>query len=383
MSNLAGWPIPLARDLTTPLVRRLAQRTLRRYEYISISNPQFYATHAGIYALDAYQPGKVPLVLVHGFWSSPEVWVPMLDILRSDPVLRAAYQFWVVLYPSGYPLPLAALSLRQSLREIRQRFDPHGLDRALDHMVILGKSTGGQVARMLVQSSGEVLWDAVFSRPVDQICATPSLRTNLSAAFFFEPEPYIRRAIFITTSHRGTRLARWPGVRLSVSLVRWNHPFRQAWNELTQMNGGSVFRPSFQNRPLSSVDGLTADSPLLTAIDSQSIAPPVTYHSIIADIKREMTRQQVNDGVVAYESAHLGGAASEYIVRASHACEADPDVIHEVRRILHLHLAEWNTVSQLPVACRAIGPRLQLKPFLISAGAAMVSDCAPELCKAR
>ncbi len=48
----------------------------------------------------------------------------------------------------------------------------------------------------------------------------------------------------------------------------------------------------------------------------------------------------MTDGFVRYASAHLDGAASERIVSATHVCEADPEVIAEVRRILHLHLAE-------------------------------------------
>ena len=149
----------------------------------------------------------MPVVLVQGLWSSPAVWIPLLNTLRNDPVLRAGYQFWVVLYPSVYPLPVAAVALRQSLREIRRRFDPNGVDSALDNMVILGKSTGGQVVRMLVEQSGESLWNAVFSRPINQVCATPELRTELAEIFRFQPEPYVRRVIFLTTGHRGSRRA--------------------------------------------------------------------------------------------------------------------------------------------------------------------------------
>ena len=51
----------------------------------------------------------------------------------------------------------------------------------------LGKSTGGQVTRMLVQPSGEALWNSVFRLPIDQICATPELRAQLAAIFFSSP----------------------------------------------------------------------------------------------------------------------------------------------------------------------------------------------------
>jgi hypothetical protein len=44
--------------------------------------------------------------------------------------------------------------------------------------------------------------------------------------------------------------------------------------------------------------------------------------------------------LVDYASAHLDGAASECIVAASHFCEADPEVIAEVRRILTVYSAE-------------------------------------------
>ncbi len=154
--DLGGRTFPMAADLTTPMAIRLSQGPIRNYEYLGVVDPEFYAERAGVYAVDPYQPGKVPVVLIHGLWSSPKVWVPMLDALRSDPALRASYQFWVVLYPSGYSLPTAALSVRRSLRDIRRRFDPHGVDPALDRMVILGKSTGGQTGRLLVQSSGAV-----------------------------------------------------------------------------------------------------------------------------------------------------------------------------------------------------------------------------------
>jgi hypothetical protein len=258
--------------------------------------------------------------------------------LRSDPVLRKSYQFWVVLSPSGYPLPLAALSLRRSLREIRRWFDPHGTDAALDNMVILGKSTGGQITRMLVEQSGAALWNAFFTRPIDQVRAAPELQAYLAAALFFEPEPYVRRVIFLTTGHQGGKLAAQPGVRTSYGLIHRHNPLRLTWAELEAANGYEVFQPSFRNHVPSSADGMQAGNPLLVALDSQPIAPHVAYHSIIANVRRHVPLDGMTDGLVSYQSAHLDGAASEHIVTATHFCEADPQVIAEVRRILHLHL---------------------------------------------
>jgi hypothetical protein len=338
--NVDGRPIFLARDLSVPLVHRLRQIPVRNYEYLGVFDPELYAERAGVYAVDPYQPGKVPVVFVHGIWSSPAAWVGMLDGLRRDPVLRASCQFWVVLYPSGYPLPMAAVSMRHSLREIRQHLDPQGADAALDQMVIVGKSTGGQTARLLVQPSGETLWKTVFARPFDQVDASATLRSELADMFFFEPEPYIRRVVFVTTGHRGSRLARPPWVRLGVELVRRNNPLRRAWAELRDANGPEIFQPFFQDRVPSSVDGLQAGNPLLVAIDSQPIDPGVPYHSIIASIHRRLPPERMTDGLVRHSSAHLDGAASETIISASHLCASDPQVIAEVRRILMVHLAE-------------------------------------------
>ncbi len=99
--NLGGQVLRLAYNLTAPLVRRLAQGPLWSYEYRGVVDPDFYASRAGAYAIDPYQPGKVPVVLVQGLWTGPGVWLPMLNALRADPSLRASYQFWVVLYPIG------------------------------------------------------------------------------------------------------------------------------------------------------------------------------------------------------------------------------------------------------------------------------------------
>jgi hypothetical protein len=267
-------------------------------------------------------------------------WIRMLDCLRADPRLRASYQFWVVLYPSGYPLPVAALSLRRSLREIRGRFDPQGTDAALNQMVILGKSTGGQTSRMLVQSSRDALWTAVFSRPINEINAPPEVRNELAEMFFFEPEPYIRRMIFATTAHQGHKFAGHPGLRLGVSLIRRNNPLIAIRDLLQEANGECVFQPFFQNRPLSSIDGMAAEGPLIVALHEQPISPAVTYHSIIARIHPTFPLEKSTDGLVAYASAHLDGAASEQVVTDGHRCEANPKFIAEVQRILLIHLNE-------------------------------------------
>ena len=202
---------------------------------------------------------------------------------------------------------------------------------------------------MLVQPSGEGLWNAIFARPMSEILAPPELRTELAAMFFYEPEPYVRRVIFTTTAHRGGKLATHPGARLGVRLIRRDKPLRSTWDLLQVANGEAVFQPFFQNRPLSSVDGMEAGNPLITALNAQSIAPKVAYHSIIASLHDGSPPEKICDGLVTYSSAHLDGAASERIITARHACEANCDFIAEVRRILMIHLGETQRWQQVPV----------------------------------
>lgn len=337
---VGGGSLPLAWDLTTPMVDRLSQRPMWAYQYYGVFDPGYYLERAGIYAVDPYQPGKVPFVLFQGLWSRPDEWSPMLNTLRADPVLRAKYQFWVALYPSGYAPPVAALALRRALHEIRDRFDPERRDPALDRMVVLGKSSGGLFAKMLVQSSGRELWDAVFARPIDQIQTTDAHRAELAEMFMYEPEPSIRRVIFVSTGHRGSDLARNPGVRTLERLIHAGDPLLTTRDRLIDDNGRDVFHPTYRHRACSIHDGLNGESPLIKAIDRAPIAAGVVCHSIIGNNRRGRSPERMTDGVVSYASAHIDGAASEKVVKMSHSSETHPEVIAEVRRILHVHLAE-------------------------------------------
>ncbi len=87
--NVGDSPLPMGADVIIPLAFRLAQYPLRNYEFLGVLDPEFYMARAGVYALDPYQPGKIPVVLIHGVWSSPKVWAPMLATLRADPALRS------------------------------------------------------------------------------------------------------------------------------------------------------------------------------------------------------------------------------------------------------------------------------------------------------
>src|SRR5262249_25005453 len=50
----------------------------------------------GLIMLHPYQPGQIPVVLVHGTASSPARWADMYNEIMRDPSMQGRYQIWVV-----------------------------------------------------------------------------------------------------------------------------------------------------------------------------------------------------------------------------------------------------------------------------------------------
>ena len=83
---------------------------------------------------------------------------------------------------------------------------------------------------------------------------------------------------------------------------------------------------------------MSAHHPFIQITSSIAVPPEIPAHSIIP-VKGTGPYEDGNDGVVAYQSAHVDWAASEKVVRWNHSCQGTPEAIEEVRRILLLHAA--------------------------------------------
>src|SRR5262249_13208370 len=145
-------------------------------EYTGFLSADKIQDRAGIYMFEPYQPGKIPVVMVHGLLASPLTWTTMFNDLRADPQLRERYQFWFYLYPTGNPYLATAADLRQELTRLRAELDPAGKDWTLDHMVLVGHSMGGLVSRLLTADSGDDFWKLVADRPLDDLKIAPDTR---------------------------------------------------------------------------------------------------------------------------------------------------------------------------------------------------------------
>jgi pimeloyl-ACP methyl ester carboxylesterase len=330
--------VPLAGDRTTPLAVQVAQGSLPTLEITGLFDSDFKrpGVEAGLYLLRPYQPGKIPVVLVHGLFSSPRAFLQTMNELDNEPGISDHFQFWVFLYPTGQPIPSSAMELRTSLNRVRESLDPNHADPSMDRMVLIGHSMGGLLSKMMAQQTSLTLWDAAFNRPPMDLKASPEVHKLLDESLIFQPLPFVKRIIFIATPHRGSPIAdQWFG-RTIASLIRRTNEQALISRELVELNGPDLIAPEFRRMPLNAISNLRTDSPILKALDKIPISPEVPYHSIIPQVAGVLP----TDLVVPYRSSHLEGARSELIVPGTHSSQQDPDVTAEIRRILKLHLAE-------------------------------------------
>ena len=352
--------IAMETDLTTPLAYMWSRTDLEHYRWIGFRHPGEALERANLLMIRPYEPGKIPVVMVHGLVSSPLAWIPMLDELLRDPTIQERYQFFLYMYPTGVPIPIAAANLRDVLGRARAMYNPDGREPAFDQMVLLGHSMGGLLSHCMMLSSGEELWQLNSDRSFDEILGPEPVLSELRRLLFFEPLPFISRVVFLATPHRGSDLSRGVVGRVSANLISDPDDIHKLLSQLLRDNP-DAFGRRFKRFP-TSIETLATDSPILTAILAMKPNPDVVTHSIIGS-ERPVPKPQTTDGVVPYRSSHLDGVASEKIVRSGHGVQRDGEAIQEVRRILHEHLGTPAIVRGTPTES-AEGPVLEGLPPL-------------------
>jgi len=94
---------------------------------------------AGVYFLEPYDRGKIPVLFVHGISGTPANFAPLLE--RLD---RKRYQPWLYYYPSGLHLGAIADHLDQTMAKLQLRY-------RFEQFAVVAHSMGGLVARGFIQ----------------------------------------------------------------------------------------------------------------------------------------------------------------------------------------------------------------------------------------
>jgi hypothetical protein len=346
--EVAGRGVPLEADLSTPLAYFLNQPQFQDNELSTtgLLRPDDAKVLQGLYMLEPFDSTKMPVVMVHGLWSSPITWMEMYNDLRSDPLVRQHYQFWFYLYPTGQPFWLSATQMREHLAIMRRELDASRQLPALDQMVLVGHSMGGLVAKLQTVESEEEFWQTMSDRPFAELDADTEDIRSLAGTFFFRPNPSVRRVVTLGTPHRGSEFAndvtRWLGNKL----IALPNKMLEGRDQLLARNR-NYFRDGAPLDIKTSIDSLAPDSPILPVLLTASPAPWISYHNVVGrDPEPGWERYFVSDGdgVVSLASARLDemrGLRSQIIVPADHSSvHRHPQSVLEVRRVLFEQLAE-------------------------------------------
>jgi pimeloyl-ACP methyl ester carboxylesterase len=338
--------VPLETDLTTHMAYVLNQSFVWDLGVMQFLAPA-KRVRSQLIPMDAFRSDRIPLVFVHGTFSSPVTWAELNNTLAADTELRQRYQVWAFMYGSGNALLISAGELRDVLTATIQKLDPQGTNALLRQMVIVGHSQGGLLTKLTATETGDRVWRAISDKPLEECSVAEDQRAKLRHLAFLEPLPFVRRVVFISTPHRGSYLAGSFARRLASKLMSLPNATVNATRDASWMAKGTSAERFLGGRLPTSLDSMSPKNPAVLALAEIPVAPTVKAHSIIP-VKGEGDLQQGKDGVVAYTSAHVDYAESELVVRGVHTCLNSPATIEEVRRILHKHVKELPPSISLP-----------------------------------
>lgn len=340
-ADLWGRTWPLAADFTMPGAMLLSRtRPLSKSRWTGMVHPGEPSRPHRLYMMQPYSPDRIPVIMVHGLFSTPLAWQELTNELMGDPVLGRRYQLWHYLYPTGLPYLTSAADFREELETVRGLLDPTGTNLASQHMLIVAHSMGGLLTRTLVTDSGDLLWNSTFAIPASKFESQPEQLAVLKRLFYFQPKPYVKRVVFMAVPHRGSGMADGLFGRIMGSQITVPDFLNRFVFDLNKAVPGSLTaeaEPMFRKGYPTSIRALSPNTPGLQALAQLPSAVP--FHSIIGD-RGSGRGEESSDGVVAYKSAHMPGAGSELVVAANHRTYENAAAIVEVKRILALHLEE-------------------------------------------
>lgn len=336
--RVAGRSLPLAADPSAALAALLGRTSMLKrgeFQHLLTDMPE---RKPKLYLMEPYDPCKEPLLMIHGLLDSPLKWAMLTNELFADPEIVRRYQVWHFLYNTSAPALYPGRLLRTQYREMRRELDPGLDDPASRHSTLVTHSMGGLVARGLITDPGRAFEKAAFTRPIASLDLSATDRAMLEDAFFWKPEPSVRRVIFIAVPHRGSEFADNAFGRFGQRLFKPPGEFRAFYERISVANPGA-FTPAYEalgTGELDSVGALSPRHPTLRILPDLPVLPGLRMHSIIGNRGKAGPLEESSDGVVAYWSSHLDGVESETIVPVDHSAVDHPGTVAEVKRILSL-----------------------------------------------
>jgi pimeloyl-ACP methyl ester carboxylesterase len=278
--------------------------------------------------MEPYDPGRTPLILIHGLISTPIAWAGLTNDLWADPEVQTRYQIWHYVYPTNPPALYSARIMRGRLDELRLFLDPQGKDRAMERSVAIGHSMGGLLAKSLAVDPQSAFWDAVFTKPLASLDATPAERKTLEEAFFWKPRGKVDRLVFCSVPFRGSNIANSAIGKIATSIMTPSSEFQDFFIELEKKNPGMLQADysSLTQGKITSVMTLAPQQRSMEIFDQLPLTPGTSAHVVTGS----------RDFVVRPSSSSFDAAESSIAVPAGHGSFHHPEAVAEIIRILKL-----------------------------------------------
>ena len=272
--------------------------------------------------MEPFDPKKTPVLFVHGLLSEPQTWKKMTTILAEDPAIRENYQFWFYSYPSGTPVVPSAAIMKKHLDAVIAKVEREHKISMHRRLIVVGHSMGGILAKSLVSRTGDTLWDAVFTAPIEEFDLTEEEKRLTVSAFRYTPRTYVKEVIFLATPHRGSQLANNFIGRLGSRLSARPKLIEVLSDDLVNKNSERLTPQfsAFVSGKVNAISTLRPDSPVTNLLADLPVDRSVAFHTIVGikpGLERKTLAEQ-GDGVVPLESSFVKGAICEAGVKSGH-----------------------------------------------------------------
>ena len=93
-------------------------------------------------------------------------------------------------------------------------------DSLLHDMVVVAHSMGGLITRASISHKSEHLYRAYFQQDLGTLQLSPERRRDIANQLLYDPIPWPKRVVFLSTPHQGSRLAEGPLEWLARQTIR-------------------------------------------------------------------------------------------------------------------------------------------------------------------